>query len=123
MPRAVALYARRRRSVQRTRLILARAMYDIFCAQTPELRLLRDGMRHFWNGGSKRCESSMALLSTAEGRLRFLLLHLVQVTLCGLRARAWDTGGRRRFPPPETRMLLGLSRLVLRHAGEAFRTT
>jgi squalene monooxygenase len=122
MARALPLYARRRRAPQRTRLVLARALYEVLCGLTPEARLMRDGLREYWNGDSERCARSMALVSTAEERLRIMLMELTRVTLCSVRARLADAWREGRFHPSQTRVLLGLSRVVLRHAGEMLRT-
>lgn len=111
--RALPLYARRRRAPQRTRLVLARALYDVFCAQTPESRLMRGGLAEYWNGRGQRQAKSMALVSMAEGRLRVLLMEVAHILVSSFGARM--SGG--------SRALLGLSRLVLRHAGETLRTT
>jgi 2-polyprenyl-6-methoxyphenol hydroxylase-like FAD-dependent oxidoreductase len=110
--RALPLYARHRRAPQRTRLVLARALYDVFCAQTPESRLMRDGLAEYWNGHGQRQAKSMALLSMAEGRLRVLLMEVAHFLVSSFGARMSGS-----------RALLGLSRLVLRHAGETLRTT
>jgi 2-polyprenyl-6-methoxyphenol hydroxylase-like FAD-dependent oxidoreductase len=120
--RALQLYAHRRRSPQRTRLVLARALYEVFCAQTPESRLMRDGLLEYWNGSCGSRAKSMALLSTEEDRLRLMLMEVARVMLLGLGSRiseAWRQGG---IFPRETSVLLGLSRLLLRHASETLRT-
>jgi hypothetical protein len=83
---------------------------------------MRDGLREYWNGDSERCARSMALVSTAEERLRIMLMELTRVTLCSVRARLADAWREGRFHPSQTRVLLGLSRVVLRHAGEMLRT-
>lgn len=121
--RALPLYARRRRPPQRTRLVMARAAHEIFCAPTPELRLMRDGMREYWLSSARRRTASMALLSTADGRLRVMLQEVAQVILCGMGARLSDGWREGRFSPAQTRVLFDLSRRLLRHAGEALRTT
>ena len=56
---ALPIYARRRRAPQRARLMLARALYEIFCAHTPELRLVRDGLREYWREDERNCDVSM----------------------------------------------------------------
>jgi squalene monooxygenase len=121
--RALPLYAHRRRSPQRTRMVLARALYEVFCAETPESRLMRDGLVQYWNSSCSRRDKSMALLSTEEDRLRLVLIEVAQVMLHGLGTRileAWRQGG---IFPRQTRVLLGLSRLLLRHASEALRAS
>jgi 2-polyprenyl-6-methoxyphenol hydroxylase-like FAD-dependent oxidoreductase len=121
--RALPLYARRRRAPQRTRLILARALYEVLCGHTPESRLMRDGLREYWNGGSNARTRSMALVSTAEDRLCMMLMELARVMLYSIGARLSDAWREGRFAPAQTRALLALPRLVLRHAGETLRTT
>jgi 2-polyprenyl-6-methoxyphenol hydroxylase-like FAD-dependent oxidoreductase len=119
---ALTVYAHRRRSPQRTRMVLARALYEVFSAETPESRLMRDGLMQYWNGSCASRAKSMALLSTEEDRLRLMLMEVAQVMLHGLGNRiseGWRQGG---IFPRDTRVLLGLSRLVLRHASETLRT-
>jgi 2-polyprenyl-6-methoxyphenol hydroxylase-like FAD-dependent oxidoreductase len=121
LERALPLYALRRRAPQRTRLLLARGLYEMFCAQTPESRLMRDGLREYWNGSRERRTRSMALLSAEEDRLRLALWQLAKVMLCGFGTRlsaAWHGG---EFSPRETRVLLGLSRMLLRYANDTLR--
>jgi hypothetical protein len=84
---------------------------------------MRDGLREYWNGDSKRCARSMALVATSEERLRIMLMELARVMLCSARARLSDSWREGRFHPSQTRVLLGLSRVVLRHAGETLRST
>ncbi len=120
--RALPLYASRRLGPQRTRMVAARVLYEVFCGHTPESRLVRDGLCEYWNLGSARCEKSMALVSTADARLHVLLAELAHVILCGFGIRiskGWRDGG---LSPRQTRILLDVSRLVLRHAGETLRT-
>jgi hypothetical protein len=103
-------------------MVLARALYEVFSAETPESRLMRDGLLQYWNGSCRSRAKSMALLSTEEGRLRLMLMEVAQVMLHGLGNRiseAWRQGG---IFPRDTRVLLGLSRLLLRHASETLRT-
>jgi 2-polyprenyl-6-methoxyphenol hydroxylase-like FAD-dependent oxidoreductase len=120
--RALPLYAHGRRSPQRTRLVLARALYEVFCAQTPESRLMRDGLLEYWSGSCGRRAKSMALLSTEEDGLRPMLAEAAQVMLHGLGTRISEAWRRGRFFPIEPQVLWGLSRLLLRHASETLRT-
>jgi 2-polyprenyl-6-methoxyphenol hydroxylase-like FAD-dependent oxidoreductase len=124
IPLALALHTRRRRGPQRTRLALAHALYEVFCGQTPEMRLLRDGMHAYWRHSNKGRSVSIALLSTGERRLRVMLRELAQVILYGLGVRvaeAWKQG--KLSPVSQSRVLVGLSRVLLRHASEVMRTT
>jgi squalene monooxygenase len=120
--RALPLYARLRQGPQRTRMVAARVLYEVFCGHTPESKLVRDGLCEYWNLGSSRCAKSMALVSTADPRLHVLLAELAHVILCGFGIRiskGWREGG---LTARQTRILLGVSRLVLRHTGETLRT-
>lgn len=122
--RALALHPRRRRCPQRTRLALANALYEVFCGKTPEMRLVRDGMREYWRHSGKARSVSIALVSTSEQRLLVMLRELAWVILCGLGVRvaeAWKQG--KLSPVSQSRVLVGLSRVLLRHASEVLRTT
>ena len=124
IPRALALHTSRRRSPQRTRLALAHALYEVFCGQTPEMRLMRDGMRAYWRRSSKGRSVSIALVSTSERRLRVMLRELCKVIVYGLGVRVADAWKQGRFSPiAQSRVLVGLSRVLLRHASEVMRTT
>jgi 2-polyprenyl-6-methoxyphenol hydroxylase-like FAD-dependent oxidoreductase len=124
IPRALALHTRRRRCPQRTRLALAHALYEVFCGQTPELRLVRDGMRAYWRRSGKGRSVSIALVSTSERRLRVMLRELSKVILYGLGVRVAEAWKQGRFSPiSQSRVLVGLSRVLLRHASEVMRTT
>jgi 2-polyprenyl-6-methoxyphenol hydroxylase-like FAD-dependent oxidoreductase len=121
--RALPLYALRRRGPQRTRMMLAQVLYEVFCGDAPESRLVRNGLRKYWDGDRRRCAKSLSLVSTEDGRLSFMLLELARVTLSGFStciSRPWRQGG---FSPVGSGLLLGLYRLLLRHAGETLRIT
>lgn len=123
IPRALALHVKRRRGLQRTRLALAQALYDVFCGQTPEFRLIRDGLHDYWRRSAGGRSVSIALVSTSEGRMYVMLRALARVIVHGLCVRvaeAWREG--RLSPVAQSRVLLGLSRVVLRYAGEVMRT-
>jgi 2-polyprenyl-6-methoxyphenol hydroxylase-like FAD-dependent oxidoreductase len=124
IPRGLVLYAKRRHGPQRTRLALAHALYEIFCGQTPEMRLVRDGMHEYWRHSGKGRSVSLALLSTSEGRLHVMLQELARVMAYGLGVRisaAWKQ--RKVSPVSQSRVLVGLSRVLLRHAGDVLRTS
>jgi hypothetical protein len=104
-------------------MVAARVLYEVFCGHTPESKLVRDGLCEYWNLGRSRCAKSMALVSTADARLHVLLAELAQVILCGFGTRiskGWREGGL--LSARQTRILLDVSRLVLRHTGETLRT-
>jgi hypothetical protein len=100
---------------------MARALHETFCAHTPELHLMRDGLREYL-GNRKRRAVSMALLSTEEGRLPVLLQETAQLIRYGLSARVSDAWRARTLSPVQMGVLLHLSKRLLRHAGEALRT-
>lgn len=120
--RALPRYAHGRRSPQRTRLVLARALYEVFCAQAPESRLMRDGLLEYWSGSCGGRAKSMALLSMEEDGLRSMLTEVAQVMRHGLGSRISEGWRRGRFFPTEPHVLWRLSRLLLRHASETLRT-
>ena len=120
---ALPLYARLRRSPQRTRLVMARALHETFCAQTPESRLMCDGLREYWLSSTRRRTASMALLSTSDGRLHVMLQELAHVIRCGFGVRVADAWRAGNFSLASMRVLLHLSKSLLRHAGETVRTT
>jgi squalene monooxygenase len=87
VPRALAVYARRRGGPQRTRVALAEALYRAFADQSDEMRLLREGVLRFWQRSRRGRAASMALLSTHEGRMSVMAVQYARViayTLMGL---------------------------------------
>ena len=84
---------------------------------------MRDGLREYWRENERNCDVSMSLLSTADARLRVMLCELVTVILCGTRARIYEAWRAGRFSLLPARSLLALSRVMIRHAEEALRST
>jgi hypothetical protein len=124
IPHALTLYARRRRGRQRTRLALGQALYEVFSGQTPEIRLIREGIRGYWCHSGRGRSVSIALLSSSEDRIRVMLGELARVVAYGLGGRISDACKEGRLSPAsEIRLLPGLMRIVLRHAVEVMRTT
>jgi 2-polyprenyl-6-methoxyphenol hydroxylase-like FAD-dependent oxidoreductase len=74
VPAAVRRYATLREGPQRTRVALAESLYRAFSEQTPEMRLLRDGILRFWQRSRRGRAASLALLSTHEGRMSMMAL-------------------------------------------------
>lgn len=74
VPAAVRRYAALREGPQRTRVALAESLYRAFSEQTPEMRLLRDGILRFWQRSRRGRAASLALLSTHEGRMSMMAL-------------------------------------------------
>src|SRR5436309_10143100 len=60
VPAALRRYAAQRAGPQRTRLALAEALYAVFLAQTPEMRLLREGVLRYWSASPGGRAASMA---------------------------------------------------------------
>jgi 2-polyprenyl-6-methoxyphenol hydroxylase-like FAD-dependent oxidoreductase len=115
IPRALVRYARLRESPQRTRLAGAELLYDLFRAETPEMRLLRQALFRYWQNSVRGRVSTMALLSTEESRLSFLVREYLKVCryavpeLIALSGRSGENPHRTR-----THAVRGLSRTLLR---------
>jgi hypothetical protein len=82
-----------------------------------------DGLREYWLSSTSRRTTSMALLSTSDGRLHVMLQELAQVIRCGFGVRVSDAWRAGNFSLASMRVLLHLSKSLLRHAGETVRTT
>jgi 2-polyprenyl-6-methoxyphenol hydroxylase-like FAD-dependent oxidoreductase len=87
---ALHLHQRRRRWRQITRLSLAEALRDVFCGESSEMRLVRRGIMDYWRHSSAGRKASMALLSTADGRLITLICQFLLVVVHGILAEARD---------------------------------
>ncbi len=79
IPSALRRYAAQRDGPQRTRLVAAEVLYDVFRAQTPETRLLRQGLLRYWHRSERGRETTLALLSTQEDRVSILVREYIQV--------------------------------------------
>ncbi len=77
---ALELHRRRRRWRQVTRLSLAEALRDVFCGCDPKLQIVRRGVLRYWRS-SNGPTASLALLSTADGRLHALIRQFVTVLM------------------------------------------
>jgi squalene monooxygenase len=122
IPAALRRYAVRREEPQRTRLALAEALYEIFLARTPEMRLLRRGVLRYWKSSPRACAASMALLSTQEGRMSVMAREYARVVgyaLPGLFALNGE--GYLSSLGARSRAAVALSRRTLRYAGAAWR--
>jgi len=120
VPTALRRFAARRAGPQRTRLVLAEALYAVFVARTPETRVLRAALLRYWTCSPRGRAASMALLSTQEGRMSVMAREYARVVrhaLPGLLRR----GGDRRPLHARTRVALSLSLATLRYAGGALR--
>jgi squalene monooxygenase len=117
---ALRRYAAGRAGPQRTRLALAEALYTVFVARTPETRVLRAALLHYWKHSARGRAASMALLSTQEGRMSIMVreyMRVVRHALPGLLRR----GSERRPLTARTRVAVALSLATLRYAGGALR--
>ena len=111
IPKALRRYARLREGPQRTRLVSANALYDVFRAQSPEMRLLRQGLFRYWQLPRGR-KSTMSLLCTHEERRWVMIREYLQV--CG-----YALPGLLQSGPTRSHTMVGLSRALLRFVGEA----
>jgi squalene monooxygenase len=84
LARALKLYQDRRRWPQATRLTLADALRDAFCGATPEHRLMHRGILIYCGASAAGRATTMALLSTVDGRPHVFLREVFKVTLRGL---------------------------------------
>jgi 2-polyprenyl-6-methoxyphenol hydroxylase-like FAD-dependent oxidoreductase len=120
---ALRRYAAGREEPQRTRLALADALYNVFVARTPEMRLLRAGVLRYWKWSARGRAASMALLSTQEGRLAVMAREYRRVaayTMPGL--LAWPRAHREDSFGQRGRAALALGQLVLRLTRQALGT-
>jgi squalene monooxygenase len=117
---ALRRYADGRAGPQRTRLALAEALYTVFVARTPEMRVLRAALLRYWKRSARGRAASMALLSTQEGRMSIMAREYARVVrhaLLGLLRR----GSELRPLTARTRVAVALSLATLRYAGVALR--
>ena len=111
IPKAMQHYARRRAGPQRTRMAGADLLYAAFRAQTPEMRLLRQGLFRYWDRSPAGRITTMALLSMQEERLASLVREYAQICRHSVpELMHMETRGRAAF---------GLSRELVRFVGHA----
>jgi 2-polyprenyl-6-methoxyphenol hydroxylase-like FAD-dependent oxidoreductase len=111
IPEALQRYARRRAGPERTRMAGADLLYAAFRAQTPEMRLLRQGLFRYWDRSPAGRITTMALLSMQEERLASLVREYAQICRHSVpELMNMDTRGR---------AMLGLSRELVRFVGHA----
>jgi 2-polyprenyl-6-methoxyphenol hydroxylase-like FAD-dependent oxidoreductase len=114
--RALQTYERHRRWPQATRLLLADALHEAFCGPTPVARIVRRGVLAYCGTSKAGRATTMALLSTADGRPFTLICEVIQVMAQGFLAHL-----RGPMPPdrggivPACRILKGLVKTVLGH--------
>jgi squalene monooxygenase len=113
--RALAMYARRRESPQRTRLAGAELLYDLFRAETLEMRVLRRALFRYWQAGMRGRVSTMALLSTEETRLSFLIREYIKVCRYAVpELMSWSGKAGENPHRTRTHAVRGLSRALIR---------
>ncbi len=116
IPAAVANYRKRRVQTQRTRSALAGAVYDVSCAQAPELSILQAGLFKYWEHRSART-ASIELLSTLEERMIVFSKEWSRILLFGASVHAYESVCERQFSfSKQSQVAVGFSRLLLRHA-------
>lgn len=77
---ALELHRHRRRWRQVSRLSLAETLRDVFCGCNPNMQIVRRGVLRYWRS-SNGPPASLALLSTADGRLHALIRQFVMVLM------------------------------------------
>jgi len=77
---ALELHRQRRRWRHVTRLSLAETLRDVFCSGDPKLQVVRRGVLRYWRSSSGP-RASLALLSTADGRLHALIREFATVLM------------------------------------------
>ena len=115
LPQALQLHRHRRRWRHVTRLSLAEALRDAFCGDAPELQMVRRGVLRYWRGSSTGPAATLALLSTADGRLLTLIRQFVMVLVHGFLAEVsdWRSAGRGRHRGSR-RLLYALLSVLIR---------
>lgn len=118
---ALQLHRHRRRWRQVTRLSLAEALRDVFCGDDPESQMVRRAVLRYWRDSSNGPAATLALLSTADGRLLALIRQFVKVLVHGFLAEVsewWSAGsGRHRGP---RRSLYALLSILARQLKQVF---
>jgi 2-polyprenyl-6-methoxyphenol hydroxylase-like FAD-dependent oxidoreductase len=79
IPDALRRYVRLRETPQRTRMVGAEVLYDVFRAQSPDMRLLRNALFRYWQHSREGRVATMSLLSTEEARFSVLLREYIRV--------------------------------------------
>jgi 2-polyprenyl-6-methoxyphenol hydroxylase-like FAD-dependent oxidoreductase len=115
IPAALLRYAELRRRPQRTRLVGADLLYRVFSSETPDMRLVRNGLFRYWQGSARARAVTMALLSTQEDRFGVMVREYLNVC----RSALPDLIRGRGMHPSHTRsgVVRGLSRQLIRLVG------
>ncbi len=115
IPSALRRYAKLRKGPQRTRVAGAELLYQVFRAQTPETRLLRQGLLQYWQQSARGRASTIALLSTEEDRPVALVREYLRVCRYALpRLISWHRDGEGEPVRTRSHAMLGLSRALLK---------
>jgi squalene monooxygenase len=119
IPAGLALYARRRRAPQRTRLLVASTLHLACSGTSPELQLIRTGLIRYWSRGARARRASMAILAMKDLRTVSALREMLLVILHGLIA-FWGRGSTGRIPAA-MRLGAGIAAVVIRQMTFAMR--
>jgi hypothetical protein len=119
IPVALALYSRRRRAPQRSRLLVASALHDACSATGPEQLLIRAGLIRYWRSNARGRRSSMAILAMSDDRLRSAIREMLTVIRHGLAAKwqGWSIAN----VATGLRLVVLLTGVVIRQVGFAMR--
>lgn len=109
VPAALRRYERERRGPMRARATLGPALVEALTSPSPEMRLLRHGLFHYWATSARGRRSSLGLLSTHESRGSVVAREYASVCLHALR------GVRHGAVPPDE-IVPAISGLVRRSA-------
>jgi squalene monooxygenase len=113
--RALVRYSRLRQSPQHTRLAGAALLYDLFRADTAEMRLLRLSLYRYWRNSARGRASTMALLSTEEHRLSVLVREYLNVCRYAVpELISWSPRVGESPQVPRLHAVRGLSRTLFR---------
>jgi squalene monooxygenase len=105
------MYGNRRRAPQRARLLVASGLYEACSGRSPESRIIRAGLIHYWTRGTRGRRASMAILAMSDIRLVSALREMLLVILHGLApTQSWSFA---RFSAG-IRLVLGLAGVVVR---------
>ena len=118
IPKAFREHARRRRGPQRTRLTVARILYDAFSGRTPQMRMLREGILRYWEGSQRGRAASMALLSLSEDRMTRLACEYSCASWFAFRELC-ESGQARKSVGSPRRAIIGLSHSTVQYVREA----
>jgi len=113
------IYARRRKSPQRTRLLVASTLHQACSGSSPELQMMRAGLIRYWTRDQRARRVSMAILAMNDVRIVSAFREMLLVILHGL-ALSWRQRSTNRIPVA-LRLAAGVAGLVKRQMTLAMR--